>query len=45
MSERSLLRLSEASSGLRKGQMIGQKVMNTSVGEPSESMGIDIPKG
>jgi iron(III) transport system substrate-binding protein len=28
----------------RKGQMIWQKVMNTKVGEPSESMRIDIPK-
>jgi hypothetical protein len=28
----------------RKGQMAWQKVMNTKVGEPSESMRIDIPK-
>ena len=28
----------------RQGQMIWQKVMNTKVGEPSESMRIDIPK-
>jgi len=28
----------------RKGQMIWQKVMNTKVGEPSQSMRIDIPK-
>ena len=28
----------------RRGQMTWQKVMNTKVGEPSESMRIDIPK-